>query len=400
MAADARWDGGRIGWFAPFPSSVPVEVREQLVHLQIRRLHAIAPLLCLTVAATAVSLAVALGGSQHPWQRILPPAIIVSACAAIFLRFARRPKPQDSRHALAQLRITIAVAIVLGSVAGLWCVAAFASTGGMHSLLAPVFIALCAMACANCLACVPRSAIAAMATALSPICVFLFFHGDLALRSVAIVLVLVAVLKSQLAIARFDDMVGMLTLQSELDALAHKDPLTGLANRRAFLQVAQERLERGEPLAVAVADLNNFKAANDTFGHHVGDAILQEVANRMARLAVSAVSIARLGGDEFALLFDARAPSDQVAAELAAIRQAASLPHFVGGHSITVTLAIGHAGPPRDSGEIEQLMQAADRRLYLEKAGSASRQIMADIGTADIEPIAPHGRRRWRRQEG
>jgi len=91
-------------------------------------------------------------------------------------------------------------------------------------------------------------------------------------------------------------------LEREADA----DPLTGLANHRAFhdrLRTEVERAQRyGRPLSLACLDVDGFKDVNDQFGHQAGDKVLREVAARLTTVARSADLVARIGGDEFAIL--------------------------------------------------------------------------------------------------
>ncbi len=95
-------------------------------------------------------------------------------------------------------------------------------------------------------------------------------------------------------------------LMARLSELAHTDPLTGLPNRRAWADELERALQRarrtGEPLTLAMLDLDDFKAFNDTFGHAGGDRLLEQTADALrAQLRPDDV-IARLGGDEFAIL--------------------------------------------------------------------------------------------------
>lgn len=86
-----------------------------------------------------------------------------------------------------------------------------------------------------------------------------------------------------------------------LDMAAHRDPLTGLLNRRGFLA----RVESAGDGAVALIDLDRFKSVNDTFGHDAGDAILQDFAAFLARGVRKADCVGRWGGEEFAVFFPA-----------------------------------------------------------------------------------------------
>jgi len=94
----------------------------------------------------------------------------------------------------------------------------------------------------------------------------------------------------------------------QLETMAYTDPLTGLANRRLFydrLQQAIHHAQRyGGKLGILFVDLDRFKIINDQHGHHVGDAVLTEVAKRLTSSIRSSDSVARLGGDEFVVLLD------------------------------------------------------------------------------------------------
>jgi predicted signal transduction protein with EAL and GGDEF domain len=93
-----------------------------------------------------------------------------------------------------------------------------------------------------------------------------------------------------------------------LHTVAHQlihDPLTGLPNRRAFGDQLDAALRRGTAVAVAMLDLDRFKAVNDRYGHHAGDQVLCQVADRLRALTEPVRLAARLQGDEFLLLTDA-----------------------------------------------------------------------------------------------
>lgn len=96
-------------------------------------------------------------------------------------------------------------------------------------------------------------------------------------------------------------------VRSQLEGEADADPLTGLANRRAFhdrLRAEVEHAQRhGRPLALACLDVDGLKYVNDHFGHRVGDAVMRAVAARLNAVARAADLVARIGGDEFAVLF-------------------------------------------------------------------------------------------------
>jgi diguanylate cyclase (GGDEF)-like protein/PAS domain S-box-containing protein len=97
-------------------------------------------------------------------------------------------------------------------------------------------------------------------------------------------------------------------LQESLEALALRDPLTGLANRRLLKELLDAGIARtqrsGVPLAVAYLDLDDFKEINDEHGHEAGDAVLCETARRLLAIVRGADIVARLGGDEFVIVYE------------------------------------------------------------------------------------------------
>ena len=104
------------------------------------------------------------------------------------------------------------------------------------------------------------------------------------------------------------DVTELRQLQSDLSALALRDSLTGLANRRLFDELLVAKLaytqRNGHPLAVAFLDLDGFKEVNDMFGHSAGDQVLRETARRLVTIVRGADAVARVGGDEFVVIYE------------------------------------------------------------------------------------------------
>lgn len=358
--------GRLVDLFAPFTSDVPPTIRDDLIRLQHERLHALSPLLHLTIAANTLAMAVALMGDLPLWQQLIPPAILLASAAGHLVRWRRRTSNLSIATIWAKLGRAVPLAGGLGLVAGLWGVNAFVETEVFYCVVAPVFVALVALVSANCLTSVPRAAIAAMVGALGPLVVKMLLFPNLGIRSMAVMLVLIGLLQARLVLAKFADTVKMLTLQHDIAQLAEADPLTSLKNRRAFTASLEDLLATGTPLTVAMIDLDGFKMANDTYGHHAGDAVLVGVAERMRAVAGDALCIARLGGDEFALVLDGE--SDAVG-RIEALRALIALPHSVGDAIVSVPASIGVAHSSANTTSVSALMQAADRSLYAEKRG-------------------------------
>jgi diguanylate cyclase (GGDEF)-like protein len=167
-----------------------------------------------------------------------------------------------------------------------------------------------------------------------------------------------------------------------LRRLATRDQLTGLLNRREFDRILQEEIERsrrfGHDFALILADIDHFKAVNDTRGHPAGDAVLREVGRRFTESVRSVDRVARIGGEEFAIVM---LEADAVMARQQAERlrqqieqQACALPE---GDPRAVTVSLGLAVFPRDGADASALVQAADRALYAAKAGGRNRVVGA-----------------------
>ena len=171
---------------------------------------------------------------------------------------------------------------------------------------------------------------------------------------------------------RREDERRLKKMQRELERLAHTDALTGLSNRRIFIERLQEETERvvrhGSSLSVLLFDLDHFKKVNDTYGHDVGDHVLQGVADVSIRIKRVTDVAARIGGEEFALLLPET--GQEGAVQLAQrLRQAiADQPHLDDhGNEITVTASIGVATVRRSSDQVEHVLKHADQALYRAK---------------------------------
>jgi diguanylate cyclase (GGDEF)-like protein len=167
--------------------------------------------------------------------------------------------------------------------------------------------------------------------------------------------------------------VGMILLLLE-DQLAHNrylalhDELTGLPNRRLFLDRLTQALERARrtdtKAALLVIDLDRFKQVNDSFGHHTGDVLLQQVAHAFSGRVRRSDTVARTGGDEFSIIIEnpADVSSAHQIAETLMCQLNASMD--VEGHSIRVGASVGVALFPDDATNVEALRVAADLRMY------------------------------------
>ena len=159
--------------------------------------------------------------------------------------------------------------------------------------------------------------------------------------------------------------------QSKLNYLAYHDPLTGLANRRCFIERLEESLretaQHGERLAVLFIDLDQFKQVNDSLGHGVGDELLVSVAARLSEHVRLIDMLARLGGDEFICLMEAVRDEDEVELLAREILGAFEYPFKLGDHELYLTASVGISLCPADAHSVLDLMRNADTAMYRAK---------------------------------
>lgn len=161
------------------------------------------------------------------------------------------------------------------------------------------------------------------------------------------------------------------------------DPLTGLANRTLFVQRldhAMLRARRSEKLvAVFFADLDQFKAVNDGYGHHVGDELLVAVAERIGGLMRPGDTLARLSGDEFAILCEDLDDASAVEPLAARISAALAEPFFLAESEITVAASVGIAFAGLGEDVPERVLEEADAAMYQVKRGGGGRHAVIDL---------------------
>ena len=177
---------------------------------------------------------------------------------------------------------------------------------------------------------------------------------------------------------RVSQNVDQLELIGSLQDLATRDFLTGLPNRRHFLEQAEQMVPRmlnvRLPVAAAMLDVDHFKHINDSWGHETGDHALRALAQAMSAHARHQDLVARFGGEEFCMLVPGLEP-DELAAYFEELRKRVEdlrVPLRNGELNMTISIGVC-AAQPGDS--LHHLLNEADRRLYLAKAGGRNRVV-------------------------
>ena len=185
--------------------------------------------------------------------------------------------------------------------------------------------------------------------------------------------------------------------------LALTDELTGLGNRRR-LYAALERLGDG-PATLLLVDLDRFKELNDTLGHQAGDRLLEQIGERLQRLAERAwderVTLARLGGDEFAVLLPDGGDAGRGLIEAALVREALQQPLVLRGITVRVEASVGIAVFPQDGATADTLLARADVAMYEAKRQHSGVEVYApEIDGHSRERLALFGELRQAIDDG
>jgi len=164
----------------------------------------------------------------------------------------------------------------------------------------------------------------------------------------------------------------MMRVNQKASDLAQMDALTGLANRRAFMERLGAAFAAGrrgaEPFAVLYFDLDHFKDVNDTLGHAAGDELLQQVAARVLRAVRGNDVVARFGGDEFAILQSDVADLAAAGTLAAKIRKIVAESYSIEGNEVHISASIGISRYTPDVAKPDAMMIQADLALYRAKA--------------------------------
>jgi len=177
--------------------------------------------------------------------------------------------------------------------------------------------------------------------------------------------------RKRIILLAIEDITTRRKLEQEISRIAYHDQLTGLPNRvflidhlnMAIYQADRNRMK----VALMMLDLDKFKEVNDTFGHYIGDRLLQAVAKKLTKILRKVDTVARFGGDEIVLVHpeqkDARSAVLAAGKSINAFRNAVVLE----GHSLTITSCIGIALYPDHGADIDTILKNADRAMYQAK---------------------------------
>ncbi len=187
------------------------------------------------------------------------------------------------------------------------------------------------------------------------------------------------------------DITDRKNAEAQIWQQANFDTLTGLPNRRMLRERLEQELKKcrrdGLKLAVVFMDLDHFKEVNDTLGHHQGDQLLIQAAQRIQNCLREVDTVARMGGDEFTLLITELQDSRHLENILLKLLKSLAAAFHLEQQQVYVSASIGVTIYPDDSVEIEDLLKNADQALYVAKGAGRNR---FSYFTPDLQEAAQH----------
>jgi diguanylate cyclase len=302
-------------------------------------------------------------------------------------RFARKTPPDRAEAAGWELRYatgTWMTALILGLSAG----RSLMLSDAICSLMA-IGIAFGAGILAR-LSLRPVVAVADLLAISLPAIVVTFMQPDVPHIGLGLMFTIYLVGGLEMVRLNYNSTINHITLKRQFEQLARLDPLTGIFNRSILDTDLAQMLADGKAGAVAVhaIDLDHFKAANDRFGHPVGDGLLKQVAARLKSVAGRGDFIVRMGGDEFILV--QRCVSSGDADTMAQrIFESVSAPYRVAGHEIVIGLSIGVAVSPGDGRSVDALLSSSDKALYRAKESRGGYVLAREVPAPEAAQAAP-----------
>jgi diguanylate cyclase (GGDEF)-like protein len=354
-----------------FMPPIPDAIRDDFTMLRAKRVETQSPMMYTMLLATTPTAAWAGAADLHWAIRFGMPAVLAVLCVlGLIENKVSRSRHLSLRRARLIVKKTSSVSGWVGVMCSSWAVINwFASPPESHANFAMI-IAMGSLATAYCLSAIRFAAILNLVIGVVPISTLMLSSGQAAEMAAATSLLLATIILVRFIMQGHAMLVDLLQLQQQTRDLAHTDPLTGLANRRALderiAQLVRPAADK-PPFKLALLDLDGFKPVNDRFGHGFGDKLLCSVAERLSEIVGDDGLVVRQGGDEFAVLLPPQSPlnTPSIADKLliALVR-----PHVIEDVPVTVGASIGVAQWPTDGECPDDLFESADRALYRAKA--------------------------------
>lgn len=350
---------------------IPEAIRDQFTLLRARRVETQTPMMYIMLLATTPTAAWAGAADLHWMFKYGMPALLAVLCVLGLIenKISRR-RNLSLRRAQLIVKKTASVSGWVGVMCSAWAVFNWIASPPENHASFAMIIAMGSLATAYCLSSIRFAAILNLVIGVVPISSLMLTSGRPAEVAAATSLLLATMILVRFILQGHAMLVDLLQLQHQTRDLAHTDPLTGLANRRALDERIAALLKKGADapsFKLVLIDLDGFKPVNDRYGHGFGDRLLCSVAERLREAVGDHGLVVRQGGDEFAVLLPPHSPlHDAPIADRLLI--ALVRPHMIEGIPISVGASVGMAQWPVDGEDADSLFDHADRALYLAKA--------------------------------
>lgn len=384
-----RWGNAVFGRLADVGEAATPAGRA-LLEERYRALQRQIPLLYTVALTNLLGLHVATGGDLDTFYT--PATALVGLVLLRLVHWLRvRNKPLEAERIVRELRKTFVYAFIFSAGFCAWALYLLETKPQFYQNHVVLFASLAAVGCAYGVSSFFAAARLPLLFLALPIAAWLIASDDIAHIGMGVSLGLVILLILRLLSLHNLGFRMLVESRAEIAAererarraeklakaekakakrIADTDPLTGLANRRAFLRSLTRGVRglRGDSgFALAMVDLDGFKPINDTFGHATGDAVLREVGGRLAAAAGASALIARTGGDEFALLLpDCRTTASARSVGLA-VCAGLQEPFAVDGREFRISGCCGLALLSAEDCNVTEALIRADTALYRAK---------------------------------
>ncbi len=295
------------------------------------------------------------------------------AIVRMFIWIGRARGPLDDLEARPLLLNMTIVSVGGMGMLSIWTAANFVMGYLDDAIVIPVSLVFGATCVAHCLAPLRTAAAGTLIAGILPTAAMMIGVGDFQTKLLGVCMLTIAGMMLRFVSEQYDQLVRSLLLESQIREQAYTDALTGIPNRRAMMDALHSACARRKPFAVALLDLDGFKAVNDSLGHHMGDLLIQHVGQTLQAAKVNGDLVGRLGGDEFIILMNDVKGSFDASTRVSCLMIELCRPAMLDDHhQVPVAASLGFALYPDQGSDSEALLIAADRALYAEKRARQS----------------------------
>ncbi len=299
----------------------------------------------------------------------LPLAIFVLSSTGLFALSRPRAKVPNCEEALRIIDTVWKLCLVTAAIGSIWCIASWASAPLQTRIYYPAIMSIGGLVLGYCLMAERSVGMTVVVVTMGPPIAVLASTGMVMDVVLAVAMAIGVGFQLTMMVRHQRLLLNLVEERYRSAELARRDPLTGLANRRALIERFESFARRDIAVRLMVVDVDRFKGINDRFGHDMGDRVLQTLATLLASHARGEICAARLGGEEFGLLGSAEALDPAIALQLLREIGCAEMPH---GETITASIGVADAvvSSPEDW---NPLYAQADRALYCAKNEGRNR---------------------------